>query len=61
MDRFEKLCWLEDTCSPNFIKEVLPLEMARWMGEDEFEKFYDHLCRVWEIAKSPTDLENMVD
>lgn len=51
MNRFEKLCWLEDTCSENFIKEVLPLELVRWMGEQEFEEFYDHLCRMWEIKR----------
>jgi hypothetical protein len=51
MNRFEKLDWLYMSCSENFIKEVLPLEMCRWMGEDEFEKFYDHLCRMWEIKR----------
>lgn len=59
MNRFEKLCWLEDTCSPNFLKEVLPLELVRWMGEDEFEAFYDQLCRNWEIARSPEALEEI--
>lgn len=57
MNRFEKLCWLEDTCSENFIKEVLPLELVRWMGEQEFEEFYDHLCRMWEIARDEKELD----
>ena len=61
MDRFEKLSWLEETCSPHFIREVLPLEMARWMGEKDFDEFYDHLCRMWEIARSPEELEELAN
>ena len=57
MNRYDKLEWLEQTCSESFIKETLVLEMVRWMGEDEFEQFYDHLCRMWEIAKSPEALD----
>ena len=56
MNRFEKLCWLEDTCSQDFLKEVLLLELVRWMDEDEFEAFYNHLCRNWVIARDAEEI-----
>jgi len=59
MNRYDKLEWLEQTCSEKFMKEEFVLEMVRWMGEDDFEKFYDHLCRNWEIARSPEELEEI--
>lgn len=61
MDRFEKIEWLEQTCSPDFMQNHLMLEMARWMGEDDFDQFYDHLCRMWGIARTPTELEAMAE
>lgn len=62
MNRFEKLEWLEQTCSEEFVKETLVQEMVRWMGEDDFEAFYDHLCRHWEIKREEevdTDLQEV--
>jgi hypothetical protein len=56
MNRWDKLEWLKETCSQDFIENNLMDEMARWMGEDDFEQFYDHLCRMWDIARSPEDL-----
>lgn len=61
MNRYEKLEWLEQTCSENFMKEEFVLEMVRWMGEDDFDKFYDHLCRHWDIARTPTEMEAMME
>ena len=61
MNRYEKLEWLEQTCSEKFMKEEFVLEVARWMGEDEFEAFYDHLCRNWDIARSPEELEELAN
>ena len=49
--------WLKETCSQDFIENQLMDAMVQWMGEDEFDKFYDHLCRNWEIARSPNELE----
>ena len=60
MNRYDKLDWLEQTCGEDFMKNHLVLEMVRWMGEDEFEEFYDHLCRNWEIARSPEELEEVL-
>ena len=59
MNRYEKLEWLEQTCSEKFMKEEFVLAMVSWMGEDEFEAFYDHLCRNWAIAGSPEALEEL--
>jgi hypothetical protein len=61
MNRYDKLEWLEQTTSPQFMQETLVQEMVRWMGEDEFEQFYDHLCRMWEIARSPEELEELAN
>jgi hypothetical protein len=60
MNRYDKLEWLEQTTSPQFMQNTLVEEMVRWMGEDDFEKFYDHLCRCWDIAKSPEELEEVL-
>jgi hypothetical protein len=60
MNRFDKMEWLEETCSEEFMTETLVQEMVRWMGENEFEEFYDHLCRNWEIAKGPEELNDLM-
>ena len=44
------------TCGEQFVQTTLVEEMVRWMGEDDFEEFYDHLCRMWDIARDPKDL-----
>ena len=57
MDRWEKLEWLQETTGAGFMEETLRDEMVRWMGEDDFNEFYDHLCRNWDIARTPNELE----
>ena len=57
MNRYEKLDWLKETCSQDFVQNQLMDAMVQWMGEDDFNEFYDHLCRNWEIARSPNELE----
>ena len=57
MNRYEKLEWLKETCSQDFVQNQLMDAMVQWMGEDDFNEFYDHLCRNWEIARSPNELE----
>ena len=59
MNRYEKLEWLEQTCSEKFMKEEFVLAMVSWMGEDEFEAFYDHLCRNWDIARNAEEIEEI--
>lgn len=60
MNRFEKLDWLTETCGESFVQNEFVHEMVRWMGENEFEEFYDHLCRNWEIAKDPKALDELM-
>ena len=57
MNRYEKLEWLKETCSQDFVENQLMDAMVQWMGEDDFNEFYDHLCRNWEIPRSPNELE----
>lgn len=57
MNRWEKLEWLKETTSHDFYENHLMDEMVRWMGEDDFSKFYDNLCSMWEIARTPTELQ----
>ena len=55
MTRYEKLEYLLETCSAEFIKECQFLdEMVSWMEEDDFSKFFTHICSQWEI-KDPTE------
>jgi hypothetical protein len=54
-NRYEKLEWLRQTCSEEFKTVTLLDEMVRWMGEADFEEFYDKLCRNWEIEREPND------
>jgi len=50
MNRFEKLDYLLETCSAEFIKDCSFIrELVSWMGEDEFDKFYERMCGNWNI------------
>jgi hypothetical protein len=57
MDRFEKMEWLKETCSEEFLGETLMDEIVMWMSDEDFSKFYDHLCGCWDIAGSSAELE----
>jgi len=59
MERLEKLAWLEETCSEGFISNILITEMVRWMGEEDFNEFYEHLCSHWDI-KTPEELDKEI-
>jgi hypothetical protein len=61
MDRFEKIEWLRETCTEEFTKEILVNEMARWMGEDDFNEFYSHLCGCWDIAEGAEELNALMN
>ena len=60
MTRFEKLEWLRETTTENFQSEILVEEMIRWMGEDDFNEFYERLCSHWDI-KSPEELNALMN
>ena len=62
MDRFEKLEWLLETCSSDFIQDCPFLQaLVRSMSEKEFGECYDYICRVWEIAKTPEELDALMN
>ena len=60
MNRFEKLEYLIETCSSEFIKECQFLdEMVSWMSEDQFDAFYEHVCSCWSIKTQDQDQEEL--
>ena len=56
MNRFEKLDWLKETCNEAFMNDDFVNELVMWLGEDEFDAFYEHICRNWDIAPTPEEL-----
>lgn len=57
MNRFDKLEWLIETCRGDFVKDsTLLREMVSWMGENDFDEFYQKLCNEWNIL-SPKELD----
>lgn len=59
-NRQEKLEWLYETTSNDFIHNHLVVELVTWMGEDQFNEFFHHLCRCWDI-KNPDELDEMMN
>tara|TARA_R110000851_G_scaffold71375_1_gene158852 strand:- start:296 stop:481 length:186 start_codon:yes stop_codon:yes gene_type:complete len=55
MDRLEKLEWLRESTTLQFQNEILVNEMVRWMGQKDFNEFFEHLCNHWDI-KTPEEL-----
>jgi hypothetical protein len=53
--KWDKLNWLEESCSEHFINKTLVTELVMWMTEDDFEAFYDKLCRDWDIKRDRND------
>ena len=56
MERLEKLEYLRETLAEQFFgrahEEMLFVEeLVRWMGEKDFNDFYDSFCSNWEIVK----------
>ena len=54
-NRWDKLNWLEESCSEHFINKTLVTELVKWMTEDDFEAFYDKLCLDWDIKRDRND------
>ena len=61
MDRFEKMEWLEETTTKEFFNTTLREEMVMWMSDQDFAKFYEHLCGCWDIAASPEELDALMN
>jgi hypothetical protein len=51
-NRWEKLDFLMETASSEF-KDQLVQEMVRWMGEDDYNEFFNHLRRNWGVLTKP--------
>ena len=54
-NRFDKMEWLQETCSAEFKTDTLLHELVLWMGENGFERFYDKFCGDYCIKRDPND------
>ena len=61
MDRFEKMEWLRETCTEEFVKTSIIDEMVMFMSDEYFAQFYEHLCSCWNIAESPEELDKQLN
>lgn len=61
MNRFEKIQYLLETCSQDFLNKHLLNELVAWMGEDDFDQFFSKLCSNWGIAETPEQLQQLID
>ena len=55
-NRWDKLEYLEETCSSDFLEKTLLHEVVKFMGEDDFREFFKHLRQNWDI-KTPQELD----
>ena len=53
--RWDKLDYLMETATLEF-KDNIVNELVKFMKEDDFNEFFDHLRRNWEI-KTPQELD----
>jgi hypothetical protein len=56
MERLQKLQYLQETLAQQFFgraneEMIFVEELVRWMGEKDFNDFYDSFCSNWEIVK----------
>jgi hypothetical protein len=54
-DRWEKLDLLMETASPEF-KDNLVNELVKFMGQHDFNEFFNHLRRNWGML-TPQEME----
>lgn len=57
--RFDKMEWLIESCGYSHVNINVLTELVNWMGEDDFNEFYEFHCRAWGI-KSPEELSEEV-
>lgn len=57
MDRFEKMNFLRETTPVEFHTKNVFEEMLCWIGESDFNEFYEHLCSCWNVCRNPEELE----
>jgi hypothetical protein len=51
--------WLIESCGYSHVNVNVLTELVNWMGEDDFNEFYEFHCRAWGI-KSPEELSEEV-
>jgi hypothetical protein len=56
-NRFDKLEWLKENLFEQHIKSSFLTELVAWLSEDDFDEFFEHHCRMWDI-KTPFDKED---
>ena len=56
MNRWEKMEFLKETTTTDTYTTQLLEELVSWMGEDDFNKFYDHFGSCWDICRSYEEL-----
>lgn len=61
MDRFEKMEWLRETCTEEFVKTSIIDEMVMFMSDEYFAQFYEHLCSCWDIAPSQEEMSKQLN
>ena len=55
-NRWDKLEYLEETCTSDFLERTILHEVVKFMGEDDFQEFFNHLRRNWQIM-TPQELD----
>ena len=56
MTRWEKMEFLEETTHVELHTKTILNELVSWMGDDDFNKFYDYFCSNWDVCRSQAEL-----
>jgi hypothetical protein len=59
-NRFDKLEWIKENCTEKHVKEMFLTELVSWLSEDDFNEFFEHHCRLWNI-ETPFDKDEDED
>ena len=57
MTRYEKLEFLQHTVTRDQSGAGLLHDMIGWMGDDDFNEFYDYYCTVHDICRDYNELD----
>lgn len=55
-DKWEKLDYLKETCTTEFMQETLTHELMKFMKESDVNEFFNHLRRNWAIM-TPQEMD----
>jgi hypothetical protein len=55
-NKWEKLQYLRDTCSTEFLQQKLLEEVMEYLYEYQFNELFEHLRNNWDI-KTPQELD----